>query len=165
LLAPVLPFTADEIWQHLHGDDHSSHSVHTELFPDLSSFANNSALARWEPLFQLREEVSKKLEDARQAKMIGTSLEAQLLLVCGKEKFEYLRGFSSDLRYIFIVSEVALEESAGLPPDHFEVRVSPAAGEKCERCWNYTSDIGADGEFPSICGRCVAALKETGEGK
>jgi isoleucyl-tRNA synthetase len=163
LLAPVLPFTADEIWRHLHADTSGSGSVHTELFPDLSRFANNSLLARWELLFQLRQEVSKKLEDARQAKLIGTSLEAQLLLISGKNKFEYLRGFSSDLRYIFIVSEVALEESAGLPPDHFEVRVSPAAGEKCERCWNYTSDVGAQGEFPSLCGRCVAALRESGE--
>ncbi|HEY3128219.1 MAG TPA: isoleucine--tRNA ligase [Acidobacteriota bacterium] len=160
LLAPILPFTADEIWQHLQAGKAQDQSVHTQLFRDMSDFSNNNALVQWEPLFGLREEVSKKLEEARQAKLIGTSLEAQLVLVCGKNRFDYLKSFSSDLRYIFIVSQVALEEPAGVEPDYFEARVLNAAGEKCERCWNYTSDVGADKRYPSICSRCVAALDE-----
>ncbi|MBI4456197.1 MAG: isoleucine--tRNA ligase [Acidobacteria bacterium] len=160
LLAPLLPFTADEIWLQLHDQEPGDESVHLKLFRNMRDYADNTLLVRWERLLQLREEIYKKLEEARQAKLIGTSLEAQLVLVCGEHQFDYLKGFSSDLRYIFIVSEVALEESADFGPDYLEIKVQPAEGKKCERCWNYSSDVGINNQYPSVCSRCVAALEE-----
>ncbi|MBI2821275.1 MAG: isoleucine--tRNA ligase [Acidobacteria bacterium] len=160
LLAPILPFTADEIWLHLHAGNPVEFSVHTRSFRDMREFANNTLLVRWERLLEIREAVSKRLEEARQARQIGTALEAQLLLIGGKNQFEYLRGFAGDLRYIFIVSEVVLQESADLGPNDLEIRVEPAAGKKCERCWNYSTDVGLSAQVPSVCARCIAALEE-----
>jgi isoleucyl-tRNA synthetase len=159
LMAPLVPFTADEIWRYLH-QGRCAESVHMAVFRDMSAFANRTLLLRWETLLQVREEVSKRLEEARQAKTIGTSLEAQLVLRCGEHRFEYLKSFASDLRYIFIVSEVALERAEGLGPEDLEIKVEPATGEKCERCWNYSSDVGANDIYPTLCSRCVAALNE-----
>jgi len=160
LLAPILPFTADEIWRHLHARLPEEISVHTHLFRDMRPYADNALLVGWERLLAVREQVSLKLEEARQAKQIGTSLEAQVVLVCGRNLFDYLKAFSSDLRYIFIVSSVVLEEGAAFGSDFLEVRVFPASGNKCDRCWNYSADIGVNTRFPTVCSRCVAALEE-----
>src|SRR5207245_234786 len=108
----------------------------------------------WERLLEVRAEVSGKLEEARQAKKIGTSLEAQVVLVCGTNPFEYLKSFASDLRYIFIVSEVALEQPASCGADFLEIRVEPASGNKCERCWTYSPEVGTHRRYATVCSRC-----------
>ena len=101
-----------------------------------------ASLARWEKLMEVRGVVLKALEDARQAKVIGTSLEARVRLTG-------YRDFEADLPSIFIVSQVVLDEG-----DAVHVTVERADGTKCERCWKYTTDAGV------VCGACSAALKE-----
>jgi len=119
-------------------------------------------LARWERFQEIRERVSKVLEECRQAKVIGNSLEARIEIRCGEKTYEYLGSFGTELRFLFLVSEVVLVRDAGLGPDELDVQVSPAAGQKCERCWHYTSDVGSFADFPTVCGRCHQALEEMG---
>jgi isoleucyl-tRNA synthetase len=107
----------------------------------------------------LRDTVLPKLEEARVAKLIGSSLEARVILSAGEspEQRDLLERYKDELRYLFIVSEVELEEAA---PGSTPVRVERARGEKCERCWNYSARVGESERYPTACERCVEALAE-----
>ena len=178
LMAPVLCFTAEEVWQELealHGRTSWDRStVHAELFPEaLEVEEDHSLLERLERLMALREEVSKALEISRKEKEIGSSLEAEVIIEAPEETREFLRSFGDDLRFLFITSGVELAEPGSLPGDRGDVRVfasekipelkvgvTRAGGDKCERCWNYTRDVGADSRWPAICARCAEAIRE-----
>jgi isoleucyl-tRNA synthetase len=151
-LAPVLVFTADEIWEHL--PNRPTRSVHIAEFPVASQQNHDDLLATWERLFAIRDEVLRKLEEARVAKEIGSSLEAKVTVTSQKEDLELLRKYASDLRYIFIVSQVEVVDGPS------SITVSRAEGEKCERCWNYSTHVGESERYPTVCERCVAALTE-----
>jgi isoleucyl-tRNA synthetase len=157
MLAPILVFTADEIWENMPGD--RSASVHTETFPETTRSTNSGLLAEWEKLFKIRDEVLRALEDARVAKQIGSSLEARVEITAGGDDFQVLNRHRDYLRYIFIVSQVELSLAEG-DVSGIEVKVLPAAGEKCERCWNYSTHVGESSRYPTVCERCVAALEE-----
>ena len=103
--------------------------------------------------------MTKALEEARNAKLIGAGLEARVTITADAKTVQFLRSFGDDLRFVFIVSEVELGEGAGPA-----VAVGRAAGGKCERCWNYTADVGADTRFPGACARCARSLEEMGHG-
>jgi len=151
LAAPLLAFTMEEVWSHMPKPGDAPESVHLAMLPEpgeLASDMDAAELARWDKLMEVREVVLKALEEARQAKVIGTSLEARVRLTG-------YRDFEADLPSIFIVSQVALD-----PGPELHVTVERADGAKCERCWKYTTDVGADAEFPTVCGTCSAALKE-----
>ena len=126
------------------------------------SYFDPELLARWERFHEIRERVSKVLEECREAKVIGNSLEAKIEIRCGEKTYEYLASFGAGLRFLFLVSEVVLARDPSLGPEELDVRVSPAAGQKCERCWSYTTDVGSFPDFPTICGRCHQALEEMG---
>lgn len=151
LLAPILVFTSDEAYENLPGKDFES--VHLAEFPKLSSEENANLISRWERIFSIRDEVLKTLEDSRNQKIIGSSLEAKVTIAAEEETFEFLSSYSEDLRYIFIVSQTELSKG-----DSLKVSVAKADGEKCERCWNYSTRIGESAEFPSVCERCVVHL-------
>ena len=156
LLAPLLAFTADEAWENLPG--RSVSSVHMAEFPAverLDTTAGGELLTRWERIFAIRDDVMKALEEARNAKQIGSSLEAKVVLTVDKETTLFLSEFFSQLRYIFIVSQVEVHEG-----DAFGVRISKADGAKCERCWNYSFRVGEFEKYPTVCERCVEALSE-----
>jgi isoleucyl-tRNA synthetase len=158
LAAPLLAFTSDEIWEHLPGAASEAASVHLATFPAIEEEWRDEALRqRYARLFELRSAVTKALEEARNAKLIGAALEARVTLRSDAGTRAFLESFGDELRFSFIVSEVELKEGAGL-----SVEVSRASGEKCERCWNYTTDVGADARFPGACARCVANLIESG---
>ena len=157
MLAPILVFTSDEIWENMPGD--RSASVHTETFPQTNATADRALLAEWEKLFEIRDEVLRALEDARVAKQIGSSLEARIEIAAGGEDFEVLERHLDYLRYTFIVSQVELSRAED-DVSGIEVKVLPAAGEKCERCWNYSTHVGESSRYPTVCERCVAALEE-----
>lgn len=153
LMAPILVFTADEAWENLPGTRPAS--VHIAEFPAAAGRQDSELLARWEKIFDIRDEVLKTLEDARNEKLIGSSLEAKVVLSAPAESFALLKQYEADLRYIFIVSQVELSEG-----DSLKVAVEKADGEKCERCWNYSTRVGDAAKYPTACERCVEALNE-----
>ncbi len=157
LLAPMLTFTADEAWENL--PHQKLESVHLADFPKISGADNSQLLSDWEKIFAIRDEVLKKLEDARGAKIIGSSLEAKVILTVDKDTTYFLLNYYEDLRYIFIVSQVEVHEG-----DKFNVEIQKADGEKCERCWNYSTRVGESEKYPTVCERCVAALSEIENG-
>jgi isoleucyl-tRNA synthetase len=153
-LAPILVFTADEIWENL--PNRTEPSVHVAEFP-LAGEENHDALfASWDRLFEIRDAVLRALEEARVAKHIGSSLDAKVTLQASGEALELLRAYRDDLRYLFIVSQVEISEGTGA----VSITVSPAEGVKCERCWNYSTRVGESDRHPTVCERCVIALHE-----
>ncbi|HEY8203642.1 MAG TPA: isoleucine--tRNA ligase, partial [Pyrinomonadaceae bacterium] len=163
MLATILAFTADEIWENLPADEGAPHppSVHLALLPTASGADNAELLTSWAHLFGYRDAVLGKLEEARIAKVIGSSLEARVEISAGSDVYGKLKQHVDDLRYIFIVSEVELlAPNAEMDADAIEVTVARARGEKCERCWNYSTRVGESSHYPTVCERCVAALQE-----
>ena len=153
LLAPILAFTADEAFENL--PHQKLESVHLAEFPKVSGADNSQLLSDWERIFAIRDEVLKALEEARAAKIIGSSLEAKVILTTDKDTTYFLLPYYEDLRYIFIVSQVEVHQG-----DKFAVEIQKADGEKCERCWNYSTRVGESEKYPTVCERCVAALSE-----
>lgn len=151
LLAPILVFTSDEAYENLPGRKHES--VHLAEFPNASDENASDIISRWEKLFAIRDEVLKTLEDSRNQKVIGSSLEAKVVISADSDTYEFLESYLAELRYIFIVSQVELMKSESLG-----VSVTRADGEKCERCWNYSTRIGESADFPTVCERCVDHL-------
>jgi isoleucyl-tRNA synthetase len=110
---------------------------------------------RWERLFSVRDIVLKKLEEARNEKLIGSSLEAKVVLQTSGDLLTLLRQYADDLRFIFIVSQVELKEA-----DDLHISIVKAEGEKCERCWNYSTRVGESERYPTVCERCAPVLAE-----
>ena len=164
LLAPILPFTCEEIWKNLHVHGQPCDSVHlAEFSGDIKKDRDDELLQGWEQLQESRAQVSKALEESRQQKHIGNSLEAKVRLRCGTEIMSYLEPFMEDLRFLFIVSDVDLAEDPDLGAQEIEVSVSQAAGEKCARCWNYSPSLRTVSETAAVCERCYAVLEEMGQ--
>jgi isoleucyl-tRNA synthetase len=157
LLAPILVFTSDEIWENLPPGDRTP-SVHLALLPgETAEHAGADLLARWERLFEIRDDVLQALEEARNSKVIGSSLEARVELSASGNNYELLERYRDDLRYLFIVSQVDVRSADEGP---VAVKVAPANGQKCERCWNYSTRVGESARYPAVCERCVEALEE-----
>jgi len=159
LLAPILTFTGEEIWRSL---GHAE-SVHLAYFPaaaDLTAgipAAQRARLADWDRLMALRPEVTKPLEAARQANLIGAPLEARIRITAEEATYALLQAHESDLAGLFIVSAVELASSGAGP---MTVEVERAAGSKCERCWKFVAALGADADLPTVCAPCASAVKE-----
>jgi isoleucyl-tRNA synthetase len=162
LLAPILVFTADEIWENLPRASEAERpaSVHIAEFPEARATVNSELLTRWARVFEIRDAVLRALEEARGAKTIGSSLEARVTLTASGNSFELLKRYESELRYIFIVSQVDLVQAEAEAGEPVRVEVGRADGEKCERCWNYSVRVGESERYPNVCERCVAALAE-----
>jgi len=160
LVAPILSFTADEVWEHLPAVDGREASVHLALFPKPDEiFSENPAplLAEWEKLFAVRDEALRVLEEDRQAKLIGKGLEAELTIEESGELLALLRRYEAGLKEFLNVSGVKIVE--GKEP---EITASPASGTKCARCWNFMPDVSDYGIWHDVCGRCQSALREMG---
>jgi len=157
MLATILVFTADEIWESLPADDARPASVHLAELPPTGGKRDLELAARWDQLFGVREEVMRALEDARVAKLIGGALEAAVDITASGQTYELLAGYGDDLRYVFIVSQVALTQAE---TGEVSIKVRRADGQKCDRCWNYSTRVGESARYPSVCERCVEALDE-----
>ncbi|HKX83278.1 MAG TPA: isoleucine--tRNA ligase [Pyrinomonadaceae bacterium] len=153
LLAPVLVFTSDEAWENLPARDFAS--VHIAEFPKVIGQDTGALAANWDKLFAIRDEVLKALEEARNAKLIGSSLEAKVVLTANKETTLFLADYFDQLRYVFIVSQVEVHQG-----DNLSIEIQKADGTKCERCWNYSIRVGESEKYPTVCERCWDALKE-----
>jgi isoleucyl-tRNA synthetase len=169
LLAPVMSFTADEVWTFLPAFKGKTESVHLELFPapkdltgDLPPGFDVAAIrSDWETLLSVRDEALKALEAARAEKRIGSALEAQVHLAAPESIYPVLERYRDQLRYLFIVSDVVLEKSAASNGGTgLTITISKAPGEKCERCWNYSTHVGEDKTYPTVCERCSQVLSE-----
>jgi isoleucyl-tRNA synthetase len=169
LAAPIMTFTSDEVWQLLPATGSREESVHLALFPEARDVfgveADHQALQKltseWTSLMSVRDEALKALETARQEKLIGSSLEASVTMRASAPLYELLQAHTVQLRALLIISEIKVEEAAsGNGNAAVHVSVSRAPGIKCERCWNYSTHVGEDARYPTVCERCIAALKE-----
>jgi len=163
LIAPVLSFTADEIWAFLPGK--REESVHLAGFPRFETKLLDSELeARYDRLLAVRTDVSKALELARVEKLIGHSLDARVLIEAPAGEWrELLEAYRGELATLCIVSQAELVEGltdaiAGEEVKGLKVKIEKAQGDKCERCWNYVTSVGQNDEHPSVCHRCQEAL-------
>ena len=162
LVAPILSFLADEVWQYLPADNKRDASVHTTLFPapdELAPGGQDALLADWAQLLAIRETAMRSLEEARQQKRIGKALEAKLTLELPAEPLKIARRYESSLKELFNVSQVELASTAS---EEVRATTTDADGAKCTRCWNYRTDIGVDPRWATVCGRCAGALDEIG---
>jgi isoleucyl-tRNA synthetase len=163
LTAPLLAFTAEEVWQHMNRAD----SVHMALFPEaaeLTAGLDESVRKRtgdWDRLMEVRGDVLKSLETARNEKLIGAPLEARVRLTANGDLYPLLERYARELPSLFIVSQVALDPAGA---GALDVKVERAAGQKCERCWKYTTDVGSVAKYPTICAPCAAAVDEMTNG-
>ena len=158
LLAPLMSFTAEEVWTQHMG---RAESVHLALFPepgDLSAGITDAMRKRvpnWDRLMVVRDGVLKSLETARNEKLIGAPLEARVRVSANGDLYPLLEQYAGQLPELLVVSQVDTGETPEL-----SVKVERAAGTKCERCWKYTADVGSDARFPTICARCARAVGE-----
>jgi isoleucyl-tRNA synthetase len=168
LLAPILTFTCEEVWQHLPKIADRLESVHLAQFPDAADIlgsaaapAEDAAQTRdWATLLVVREQVLKALEEERNSKRIGKSLEAQLIITAADPVYSVLQRHAAELRYLFIVSAATVAQGTANGSAGVQVEVKKAEGAKCERCWNITPHVGEDKGYPTVCERCSPVLKE-----
>jgi isoleucyl-tRNA synthetase len=156
LVAPVLSFTAEEVWGYLPQVEGREASVHLALFPQPAA-TNAADPKEWAEIFAVRDEALRSLEEARQAKRIGKALEAKLIVHAPAELLALLTRDREGLKELFNVSQVELQAA-----DRLQVETLPADGQKCGRCWNYRTDIEPYGPWPEVCGRCAEALETMG---
>jgi isoleucyl-tRNA synthetase len=143
-------------------------SVHTAWFPEPSELtaglgdAARKRTENWDRLIEIRGDVLKSLETARNEKLIGAPLEARLKLSANGDLFPLLEQYAAELPGLFIVSQVDVDRlKAGDAAEGLGVTVERASGQKCERCWKYTDDTGADPRFPTVCAACGCSIEET----
>jgi isoleucyl-tRNA synthetase len=154
MLSPILAFTADEAWEFLPGRPDGS--VHESLFQADNFSVPKSEETDWKSLFELRNSILPELEKSRQAKTIGKSLESRVtVFVAGKTNAEIAEKFPEDFREMLNVSQLKFERGDGSQV----CSVERAGGQKCERCWRWEMDVGQNPAHPTICGRCVEAIK------
>ena len=159
LMAPILSFTADEVWRYIPMPDRAQ-SVHLTEFPAVRPELVDDALAQeWERLLAVREEALRHLETARKEKRIGSAQEAAVELIVPSADFGFLAAHREDLEVICIVSRLAVRR-ADVPEagQAMAVRVERALGAKCPRCWNYRESVGTSATHPDLCGRCAEVL-------
>jgi len=170
LLAPIMSFTCDEVWQYLPRLDSRPESVHLAKFPEASDILGDGVPLEdpgqqedWVKLLAVRDQVLKALEESRNKKEIGKSLEAQVKVTASDPYYPVLERYRPDLRYAFIVSQVNLERGSSNGRGPLAIEVARAAGKECERCWNYSTRVGEDPDYPTLCERCAPVVKQIAE--
>ena len=163
LIAPIMSFTADEIWGYIpHSSSDNAKSVFLNDMPEKSGIKiDDEFSAKWDLIAELREDVKKALEIKRADKVIGKSLEADVILYADGEIKEAISKFADELPEIFIVSKVELKDGEGEfkgELDSVTVDVIKATGEKCERCWKFSGSVGTHNDHPTLCDRCHSVI-------
>jgi len=157
LLAPVLSFTSEEAWRVVHPDD-TTLFTHTWREATPSVAGGEALIQKWDAILSVRAAVLKEIEAVRQSGRIGSSLQAEVTISAPEPAYGALASLGDDLRFVTITSVARVERG-----DELAIAVNPSGGEKCERCWHWRSDVGADPKHPTLCGRCVANLFGSGE--
>jgi isoleucyl-tRNA synthetase len=167
-IAPILSFTADEIWQALPGAEDSLFVQHWYKLPEASAACSLTA-EDWDAIAQVKTEVNKALENARTAGLVGKSLEATIHLYCNEHWLHRLEKMGDELRFVFITSGVQLHPLQQAPEtalpqlDGLAVEVAVMTATKCVRCWHHCEDVGAHADHPELCGRCHSNVEGEGE--
>lgn len=164
ILAPIIPFTAEEIWSYMPED--ANYDADSVMFNDMpkviDDLVDDTFMNKWERIHQVRNDVLKALEEARNAKIIGKSLEAQVTLYCNEELFAFLSNVEDELAPVFIVSQVHLQKDGqGQFSGDYEglsVDVAKAEGQHCPRCWAYSNTVGTNSKHPDLCARCAEII-------
>ena len=160
LMAPILSFTANEIWQTLGLD--ADKTVFEDIWYTLPAHDLTDAdMQAWQTVLDVRAVANKAIEEKRAAGLVGSSLQSELDIYAEGAVAEALNRLGEDLRFVLITSRAKVHERAGA----LEVQVTPSPHIKCDRCWHYRVDVGADAEHPHICGRCVSNLFGKGEAR
>jgi isoleucyl-tRNA synthetase len=165
-----MSFTSEEVWDYLPETAGRCESVHLAVFPSVEEILGDTKNAvgeektgeNWTTLRAVRDQVLKALEEARNNKLIGTGLEAQVIVRAPEPVYSVLSQRVDQLRYLFIVSAVTIVQASGNGTGEVHVEVKKADGLKCERCWNYSTRVGEDKKYPTVCERCSAVLREIG---
>lgn len=168
IIAPILPFTADEIYQHMPKGLDQKESIHLDAMIELNDeWKDNDLSEKWENIRVLRGEVTKALEEARIEKMIGHPLDAAIEIQLPDIPLKaHVQNLNENLNDLFIVSSAVILENLddtayqGKEIEGLAIKVKKASGEKCERCWRFDSTIGNDSDHPTTCERCATALKK-----
>jgi isoleucyl-tRNA synthetase len=168
LMAPILPFTSDEIWHYMPSKNGENSSIHMTSLPEVNpAFIDDALAERWDYLLEIRGEATKALEEARAQKIIGHPLDASVTISARGDAYDALRPYTDDLRSLLIVSKTSLvkdenvESASGRSDlDGVRIRVEPAPGDKCERCWVHDTSVGTNSEHSTICRRCQRALSQ-----
>lgn len=172
-IAPILSFTADEVWENMPGQRDQLGVFIAEWYDGLSDYSNSDVdFAVWEALEQVRAEVTRSLEVLRQDGKIGSSLDADVTIFADQDLVDRLQVISDELRFVMITSSAQLqpltaaqaETATGLRNGaRIQVQAGPSAHQKCVRCWHHRADVGSHTEHPELCGRCVVNLDGDGE--
>ena len=170
-IAPILSYTAEEIWLAMPGKREESVFLTTayEGFPE-SSVTESNELVFWQPIIDMRELVSKELERVRTAGVIGSALDAEVTLYCDGELFETLTQLQDELRFILITSYAQVkplseksEQAKSTENDHLFIEIVASEHDKCVRCWHHRHDVGQSDRHPELCGRCEDNVEGSGE--
>lgn len=159
LAAPIISFTAEEIWTYMpHTSKDDKESIFLNQMPEKSGIEfSDEFVSKWDFIYSTRETVNKVLEEKRNEKLIGKSLEANIIIHCGESLYEKYNALTEELKDILIVSGVSASKNGN--DEVPEIEVIKAEGEKCERCWSYSNTVGSDSEHPTLCARCAAVVK------
>ena len=157
MLAPILAFTSEEIWKFMpHSSDCNTESVlFNEMLPKFECDVDSKFMEQWDKIHALRDLVKKSIEQAVKEKKVRTSLEAKIVLSCGKDEYDFIKSVENELQTAFIVSQIEVVKAEG----ELTVAVEKAEGEKCERCWSFSKTVGENSEHPTLCKRCCETLK------
>ena len=170
-LAPILSFTAEEIWRALPGE--RPQSVFLSTWTTLPGMSREAAAIDWQALIELRAAVTRELERLREQGAIGAPLDAEVDVYCAAEHYARLSALGEELRFLFITSAARVHEAA-MPPEGavaagnaaqsaIWIRVRPSQDVKCVRCWHHRPDVGSDARHPELCARCVSNVEGPGE--
>lgn len=161
-IAPILSFTADELWRFLPGKRNDSVLLNT-WYPGLQPLDQDPVFDHlfWQQLFMVREQVAKALETARNAGQIKGGLTAEVDIHAGTQLYQTLRKAGDELKFVLIVSEVRVHEDSSV--DSFTIEINSSVHARCERCWHQRADVGQHAEHPELCGRCVDNINGAGE--
>ena len=158
LIAPVLSFTAEEVWEYIPAFKGKEASVHLQLFPEVEEkYLERLDTQKWETMMSLRERVLKKIEEARDQKVIGDSLEAEIHLELPGKLSDLLNHNRALFKEILVVSDIGVRQSQN---DEERIEVIKSGGNKCPRCWNWFSEDTSGNQFPELCPRCGVVVKE-----
>ncbi|HFC8518284.1 isoleucine--tRNA ligase [Neisseria weaveri] len=159
MISPILCFTAEEAWDIIGGGEEDSVLFHTwHEFPNINEKSEAELLKKWQAVRSVREAVTAAIEPLRTDKTVGSSLQAEVKIVAPEETVGYLKALGDELRFVLLVSGVEVAKG-----DELSVTAQVSNGQKCERCWHYTDDIGAVAQHPTICKRCADNVSGAGE--
>lgn len=159
LISPILCFTGEEAWDIIGGGEEDSVLFHTwHEFPSINEKSEEALLKKWQAVREVREAVTAAIEPLRADKSVGSSLQVEVAITAPDALAGYLKALGEELRFALLVSEVSVAKG-----DELAVAAKVSGGEKCERCWHYTDDVGSVAAHPTLCARCAENVSGKGE--